>query len=55
MVGDEDWLMRPVDEGYCRYESLKDGTLDLEDIARMNDAIAVKYENQERIRKAQEN
>jgi len=46
--------MRPVVEGLCKYESLLDGTLDLEDIARMNDAISVKYENQERLRKAQE-
>jgi hypothetical protein len=50
----EDWVMRPVVEGLCKYESLLDGTLDLEDIARMNDAISVKYENQERLRKAQE-
>ena len=47
--------MGPVDAGYCRYESLKDGTLDLADIARMNDAIAVKNENQERAREAAKN
>lgn len=54
MAGDEDWIMRPVQEGYCKYESLKDGTLDLEDIARMNDAIDVRSENERRYRKAQE-
>lgn len=54
MADDEDWVMRPVLEGCCKYESLIDGTLDLEDIARMNEAIDVKYENQNRYRKANE-
>lgn len=48
----EEWLLRPVDYGYCKYESLKDGTLDLGDIARMNAAIDVKEENQRRMREA---
>ncbi|WP_436408114.1 DUF6889 family protein [Burkholderia vietnamiensis] len=30
----------------CSYESLKDGTLDLADIALMNDMLAVQNENQ---------
>jgi hypothetical protein len=30
----------------CKYESLKDGTLDLADIALMNDALSVKAENE---------
>jgi hypothetical protein len=50
----EDWVMRPVLEGCCKYESLLDCTLDLEDITRMNEAIDVKYENQHRYRKANE-
>lgn len=41
--------MRPVLEGCCKYESLKDGTLSLADIARMNDALNVKAENIERL------
>jgi len=45
----EDWLMRPVMEGLCRYESLKDGTLDLEDIALLNDALDVRFANERRI------
>lgn len=45
-----DWLMRPVDRGYCRYESLIDGSVGLEDIARMNDAIDVRDENEFRMR-----
>ena len=54
MPDGEDWLLRPVLEGMCRYESLIDGTLGLEDIDRMNDAISVKYENEARYRKANE-
>ncbi|MCY1459044.1 hypothetical protein D9M71_764830 [compost metagenome] len=46
--------MLPVLEGLCRYESLKDGTLDLADIAMMNDALLVRAENKERMRKALE-
>jgi len=30
----------------CRYESLKDGTLDLADVALMNDALAVSADNE---------
>lgn len=54
MAEGEDWVIRPVLEGLCKYESLIDGTLDLEDVARLNDAIDVKYENQARYRKANE-
>lgn len=38
--------MRPVLKGMCRYESLKNGTLDLADIALMNDALDVQADNQ---------
>ena len=48
MADEEDWLMRPVAEGMCRYESLLDGTIDLEAIARMNDCLDVRYENERR-------
>lgn len=54
MGDNEDWLMRPVLAGLCRYESLKDCTVDLEDIAKMNDALDVKIENENRYRKANE-
>lgn len=46
--------MRPVLEGLCKYESLKDGTLDLADIALMNDALTVKSINTERYQKNQD-
>lgn len=51
---DEDWVMRPVLEGLCKYGEMKDGTLDLADIARMNDALDVRLENEKRYRKANE-
>lgn len=54
MQDDEDWVMRPVQERMCLYESLKNGVVDLEDLARMNEAIDVKYENERRYRKAHE-
>jgi uncharacterized protein DUF6889 len=44
-----DWIMRPWARGKAvLYESLKDGTLDLMDIALMNDAIDVADENERR-------
>lgn len=46
--------MRPVLEGLCKYGEMKDGTLDLADIARMNDALDVRLENEKRYRKANE-
>lgn len=54
MTDGEDWLMRPMLKGLCKYESLKDGTLDLEDISRMNASIEVERENEYRMRKANE-
>ena len=36
----------------CRYESLKDGTLDLADIALMNDLLAVRADNERLMREA---
>jgi hypothetical protein len=44
--------MRPVLKGLCKFESLKDGTLDLADIALMNDALDVQDENEARYREA---
>lgn len=52
MPDGQSWLFAPVDRGYCRYESLFDGTVDLRDVARMNDLIAVSNENRSRARKA---
>ena len=52
MPDDEDWLMRPVLDGLCKYESLLDGTLTLEDVARLNDALDVRAENERRFQAA---
>lgn len=46
--------MRPVIRGMCKFESLKDGTLSLVDIALMNDALDVQHENESRYMKAKE-
>ncbi len=54
MNENEEWLMRPVIRGMCKYESLLDGTLGLKDLARMNDALDVVDENERRARKADE-
>ena len=48
MHDNEDWIMAPALAGLCKYESLIDGTLDLFDVARMNDALSVKAENEAR-------
>lgn len=44
--------MRPVLKGLCKYESLLDGTLDLSDLAMMNDALDVQEENEARYKDA---
>jgi len=47
----EDYLMRPVDAGYISYSDLKNGSVDLADIARMNDWLDLKADNNARIRR----
>jgi hypothetical protein len=54
MNENEEWVMRPVIRGLCKYESLLDGTISLVDLARMNDALDVDAENAERLRRANE-
>lgn len=49
-----DWLLRPVLRRLCRYESIIDGTLHLEDIASLNDLLDVADENQARAHAAAE-
>ncbi|VFR33771.1 hypothetical protein BRI6_3166 [plant metagenome] len=46
-------MLAPVLEGLCKYESLKDGSLDLADIALMNDALAVRADNQAKAERRQ--
>lgn len=52
MAGGEDWVLRPVLRGMCKYESLNDCTLDLGDVAMMNEAIDVEEENRARVMRA---
>ena len=47
--------MNPVLRGMCRYESLKETLLDLNDFAKMNEALRVEDENNRRIREAMKN
>lgn len=54
LPGGEDYLLRPVIKGMCKYESLKDGTLSLYDVALMNDALDVQDENERRYMKSKE-
>jgi hypothetical protein len=44
----EDFIMRPVLRGLCKLESLVDGSLTLEHIARANEALNVYDENERR-------
>lgn len=46
--------MAPVKAGYCRYESLKDGSLDLGDIALMHDDMAMRFDNEQIARRLAE-
>ncbi|KVN62922.1 hypothetical protein WT13_14440 [Burkholderia anthina] len=54
LPGGEDWLLAPVSRGWCKYESLLDGTLGLDDVALMNDAIAVQADNEAAYRRKME-
>lgn len=47
--------MRPVDRGYCTMRDLKDGSLDLVDVAVMNETIDVKDENMRRLEASRRN
>ena len=49
MPDDTDWLMRPVLRHLCSYRELTDGSLTLMDLGRMNDAVEVQDENEQRM------
>lgn len=48
----EEWILQPVEAGMCKYESLMDGTLSLDDIARMSEYLLVQGENKARVNDA---
>lgn len=52
MPHDEDWLLAPCAANMYRYESLFDGKLDLVDVMRANEYLAVRAENQARAQEA---
>lgn len=54
MAEGEDWLLRPVFRGLLKGESLVDGTVDLEYVALLNEALDVEAENLLRRKKAME-
>ena len=47
-----DWFLRPVVRRMCSFESLKDGKVDVEDLALLNDVIDLSDENQRRAEEA---
>jgi len=47
--------MRPVSKGYISYDKLLDGTIDMWDLALMNDAIDAEQENQRRAQERERN
>lgn len=49
MSSGEDWLLRPVMAHLCHYESLIDGSLTLEDVATLNEALDVQAINHQRM------
>jgi hypothetical protein len=53
MPDHEEYLMTPVGRGMCRYESLLDGTLDLADVAKMNDYLVMLADNEAIVAKRQ--
>lgn len=52
MPAGEEWLLRPTLAGALRYESLLDGTVGLEDVALLNDALDMQAENEARVQEA---
>ena len=46
-----DFLLRPVREHMCSYESLKDGTLTLEDVFLMNAFLDNEYHNRSEVQR----
>lgn len=55
MYSGRDFLFRPVLAGALKAESLVDGTVDLEFILEINDALDVQDENEQRMHDAVKN
>lgn len=52
MPNGEEWYLKPIDLGFYTYAQLKDGSIQIEDIAEINDYISTANENQGRLRAA---
>ncbi len=52
MRTERDWLFKPVLAGYLKAESLIDGTVDLEFLLELHEAMDVKAENDARYQDA---
>lgn len=50
-----DFIYRPVICGVLSGEKLSDGSVDILDIARLNEALDVKFENERRLHEAAAN
>lgn len=50
MSDGSDYVLRPVMLGILRYESLFDGSVTLENIGQLNEALDVRDENTKRMR-----
>ena len=48
MADETDWIMRPILAGMVSYRDCLDGSVELVDIARMNDALDIEAENRRR-------
>lgn len=51
MPDGEDFLLRPVAAGMCKFESLIDGTLDLVHVLTMNEYLDNRLHNEELLRR----
>lgn len=51
MQDGEDFLLRPVAAGMCKFESLIDGTLDLVHVLTMNEYLDNRLHNEELLRR----
>lgn len=49
----EEFYLAPIPLGYYRYPDLLDGTLQIEHLVEVNEAIAYEAENRRRIQEAQ--
>lgn len=53
MPDGEEFYLAPIAQGYYAYPALLDGTLQIEHLAEINEAMAYDAENRRRIQEAQ--